>query len=374
MANIIKNLKLDMDMDEIYVNKDLIDTSSLSEESGHIPSSNLMKKEIEEVKGNVPYSAFEVFVTDKTIPAGMVDSNDKDDTNSVANFFDFDNTTATGLEYTEPVPPTPDMKVQIDIKAADNGADVKVDWGDGTVQSYDECYDGEKYIVHTYEKSGKYIIKVYGNFCAFRPKFTKDGGDNPISRIWEMDLPMTDTLWNLYSLCEDSYRILKVKVPEQNYMWPTSQIKISRAFSECRNLLSFEMGKNGLPNILQMDKLFTHCHNITSIIWDPEDFGKFPRTAHTAYSYLYQDCPKLSTPLARLVPSKSGWSTKYINMSGMFAGDVSIPPMTSAEQSLVSSVLWNSTYNTFDYPSGCFKNCSDALRAQIPTTWGGDKA
>lgn len=119
------------------------------------------------------YTEFEVFATDKLITSGSLDSNDKDDPSSVASIFDFDNTTATGLEYKMSVPPCMTQAFTLE-GACDVDKEVVVDWGDGTIDKVDEL---EPLTIDTktvselaeeYDETKEY---VFGDYVSYESKF-----------------------------------------------------------------------------------------------------------------------------------------------------------------------------------------------------------
>ncbi len=66
-----------------------------------ISSVVIVEEKLNEKINNKPedFTSFEVFATSAVIPSGYADTNERSVTSSVANLFNFDNVTGTGLTY-----------------------------------------------------------------------------------------------------------------------------------------------------------------------------------------------------------------------------------------------------------------------------------
>ena len=66
----------------------------------------------------------------------------------------------TDLQYSVDVPIGLSVKLLV-ISTINEGDEVNIDWGDGTIESLPIAES--QYATHTYAKSRKYVVKVYGS-------------------------------------------------------------------------------------------------------------------------------------------------------------------------------------------------------------------
>lgn len=291
------------------------------------------------------YTAFEVYANDTEIVAGTLDE-------------------YTQETYNNAVPAGMTHWVLLRSQVTPDVADIVVDFGDGTSLKASEIasedFTGSTYkFAHTYKKSGKYIIKIYGkDYFGFNNKF-KTTGDydefNLISRVLDQDLPLASHVTNLASIAARSKRLLKVNIPAYKL---TTSYNWANMFQNCINL-KYVYGLY-MPEALYAYKgIFTDCVSLIKT-----DFS-FPRYAGDSSFYLcFSGCSNLEMDIATLFPSQ-GFASNEINVSAVFKGCAKLYGTVPA------NLLWNDRRVTWMNPVNGFKGCSAEIRAQVPKAWGG---
>lgn len=308
---------------------------------------------------------------------------------SVAEVFDFDNKTATGLVYSITSPASTSAVYSVYTEIDRKNSNIIIDWGDGTVDFvcdesneniiFNSYNDGSHSIklIHNYTKSGKYITKIYGSgYLRIRNMEDQEYGKIPlISRIFEHDLPVASCLENISSICSSNTRLLQINIPD--YYDAKSIMNIHGAFKSAKNLLHIYV--NRTSNFLYKDYMavgnaFFDCTNLkTSQFTLP--CGVFAQKSSDGLADFYAYCVNLESKIEDLIPY-TGFKNDLINFSGVFkgckklTGDVnSDKDNTNLNRYKVSDLLWNSTTTKFLHHYAAFTNCG--ISSQIPKDWGG---
>lgn len=312
------------------------------------------------------YSAFEVYPTDNDIAAGDVDD-------------------VTGLEYKRAV--TQEMRCGLILKGncPKSECNIVIDWGDGkvydiknmktassklgTTTTVDSLYvsgpdskgEYEYQIVHVYEESSRYIVKIYGNtYNTIRT--TNLLGKSIVSRALSYDLPIASCVTNLASFCTTSPKLQKLEIPR--YANLKHLINMSSAFSETKNLITVTGLSNAFSEgLASVNGMFGVCENLVSC-----DFIAPKSTMlGSGVARLYWGCKNLSGDILSLLPA-NGFSDRYINVEWMFKGCTGL---TCDDYEKLANILWNDTSKVWLKTSECFANCSYELRKNVPVSWGG---
>ena len=245
-------------------------------------------------------------------------------------------------------------------------------------------------IVHTYKEgcssfNDMRIVKVYGNdyfmirggiYYSFSEESAKYTGNawawnndwnykfNLICDVLSKRSFFNKCFRNSSSMCSKSDRMIVLDVP---YLSQFSVTNSSGMFSDCKNLLYANVvgNKNGLFEsiIYTAGSMFSGCTNLMySTIPVP-----MASTAGSGATQFYKGCGRLSVDINDLIP-KGGFLNECISMKEVFNGCSSLYSTTSDQWKMTTfkdgNIIWTDTANAF-------ANCSDALRSQIPISWGG---
>lgn len=308
------------------------------------------------------FTAFEVFAHDYTIPVGHC--------------------AELGGEVSVEIPANMTHLFTLRTMVQDyTKSDVVVDWGDGTISSIakqefepigDNLYgdssastdEGEANYTfkHTYKTPGKYIVKVYGQDYYNINAYAKVGWtseyleSNLICRIFDHDLPLACHYKNISQMCAHADRLLYVNAETIKYNY---FVNISGLFSCAHNLLEAVGFKRNFT-VSCCSQAFTGCFNLRKT-----DMQVATESVYSGGpSGQYCDCSELNIDIAKLLPevaSKGG----TIDVTRLFFNCAKIFGMVPADK------LWDNKQVTWLNTSQAFEGCSDAIRAQVPTSWGG---
>jgi hypothetical protein len=322
------------------------------------------------------YTAFEVFPTYTTIPAGETDE-------------------VTGLEYFNGVNPWNLFGLELKTRHLQKDSNIIIDWGDGKITDvkntiseassptstidrnsmyYPSEYEDEKYEIeieftHKYETQGRYIVKIYGNtYWGVRAKYDK-GFTNIISRVLEKDLPIASCVCNISSLCYKSERLTRVHIANGT-MFPNVK-NVTQLFRACWNLKivsGFSNGYNVFSDTMYAShSLFMGCYSLEKCDYI---LPSLPTDKGPAVHNAYNECKKLSVDILTLLP-KNGFWNRTMSMDKLFFKCNSI---TCSDYEALGNLLWNDTSKNWTNTASCFKYCTSLDLSQIPKTWGGNKA
>ncbi len=306
---------------------------------------------------------FEVYATDAAIPAGTVDD-------------------VTGLAYSVAVPAGMVHKFQLrtDIGLSDvDTADIVVDWGDSTtstladyhyVDQQDWAADGEcNYTLrHKYSAPGRYIVTIHGkDYWGIRNPLDNPGtaaNEYILSRCFAPDLPLASCVTNLASFCRYSRKILKVHAPTGLDLFANIHNAYG-VFDNCVNLVEATGLKTKFRYARDVSRMFSGCNNMTTC-----DF-ELPNTVikQTGYDAVFKYCYKLTADISKLIPG-NGFANRYVRLCETFS---QCPKLTGTVRADMlwedTSKVWSLRPNTeYQLP---FEGCSDAVRSQVPVSWGG---
>lgn len=300
------------------------------------------------------YTAFEVYAHDTDIPVGELAEphlsyiGKAGDTIAVA------------------VPAAMTHKFIIRSEVPQSKQDVVVDWGDGTTTALRDVEptilgDGAEYrytVEHTYTATRTYIVKIFGKaYFSFM-----NGGEitqNLLCRIFDIDLPVATWIWNFSSSCRETNHLLHVNfychaVNRQAINW-------SNTFLGSRNLLS-------VYGFSQYNNQYTVCTqiftNARALIATDFRLCPYPRTEN-ANAGSFIKCTKLVADINDLLPVNGFKSGSTIDLRQAFWGCTKITGRVPAE------LLWEDTTINWINTEETFEGCSDEIRAQVPTSWGG---
>jgi hypothetical protein len=312
------------------------------------------------------YTAFEVYPTDHDIEAGSSEIG-KAVWNDESLITTYDITASMTEEFS------------LWITKSRLESDIIIDWGDGTVEKLSELtptngtandvqIDVLVYVAHTYEVPNKvYTIKIYGkDYCRLSHNATKLGSNNRlVCKLLSKDLPIASHLTNLASFGLHCVRLLKVDIPSYSNMLH-QVVNLASLFEGCKNLI-YAYGFDKLNNDIVpggVNSVFSGCSGLLET-----DF-KLPTTFSSARNLFY-NCERLEIDIASVF-SNGSLSNITIDPAGMFAGTKKLFGIVPAEK------LWNNTNVTWKtYSSNVlnggkpFIQSSDAIRAQVPASWGG---
>lgn len=326
------------------------------------------------------YSAFEVFPTDKVIPAGTLD-----DQEHIGKLFNIENYKGTIIDnntavYTKEVPIQ--MGCCFDVRSlSKNHGLITIDWGDGNIntsadnsefitRSEDEA--GYKYLFsHEYNKAGKYIVKIYGDCYQIRSyggKYT----NSIVSRAFDADLPIGKNIRNLSSGCAKNYRLLAINVPDY---YECNVTNIVSLFSQCYNLLDVKIGKYNFfihNSFVATGRVFNCCVSLKH-----SDF-RLPTNCQNmspgdSYEAFYLGCSSLEMELKDLLPGRGFTkATMLVSTFGdckklIINADTINDPIAQGCLS-IPEILWNSTQNKFILTQTTFANCPQ-FKGIVPSTW-----
>ena len=311
------------------------------------------------------YSAFELYATNSTIPAGTIDEK-------------------TGLEYKVDVPAGMIHVFEIRSQHYQYEQNVVIEWGDGSVDEvrtspakaqstvgitngiYYSDMDSEKqcsiFCTHKYTMPGRYIAKIWGNtYWGLRCRVD---GKNIISRLFDNDLPTYIGCYNFSNLCCNSLKLQQVITPKYHNAI-RSIANSTNTFGGCKNLLIAEGFSPYLFNSVVRAPcgMFKNCINLQST-----DVTLAPIAASGSYNgEMYFNCENLETDLVKLLP-ELGFANRIVPMDKVFYG---CKKLTCSNWNRVASILWDDTSKVWLNTSQCFTGCSDKLREHIPYEWGG---
>lgn len=291
---------------------------------------------------------FQVYATNAVIAAGVTDSE-------------------TGIPWATDVPAgmTQKFKIRCDVLAADS--DVVVEWGDGTSSAiakneFESSDDSDwglgemVYVVaHTYAAPGRYRVIVRGKqYWGFQ----QVKGFNIISRIFDHGYPTAGWLQNLSVACQWSPKIQKVVFPTGLELFANIHNAYA-LFADCVNLVSVKNCQTKFRFTRDVTNMFSGCTALKEC-----DF-QLPQSAvkNASYNRVFYNCYSLEADIANLLPDR-GFDGKTVSMIECFRGCSKLTGTVPAVKLWEDMVInWTATR--------CFTDCSDALRLQVPASWGG---
>ena len=291
---------------------------------------------------------FQVYATNAVIAAGVTDSE-------------------TGIPWATDVPAgmTQKLKIRCDVLAANS--DVVIEWGDGSTSAiakneFESSDDADwnlgemVYVVaHTYAAPGRYRVIVRGKqYWGFQ----QVKGFNIISRIFEHGYPTAGWLQNLSVACQWSPKIQKVVFPTGLELFANIHNAYA-LFADCVNLVSVKNCQTKFRFTRDVTNMFSGCTALKEC-----DF-QLPQSAvkNASYNRVFYNCSNLEADIANLLPDR-GFDGKTVSMIECFRGCSKLTGTVPAVKLWEDMVInWTATR--------CFTECSEALRMQVPASWGG---
>lgn len=318
---------------------------------------NDAREQIVELSGKLidleDYTAFEVLIHGTNVKAGD---------------------TIDGITYNYDFAGTYTHSFRLRTGEVDNTtSDVIIDWGDGTIHaiangdyysksisssSKDTDYD----LTHTYKNEGKYIIKIYGRMyygiSVCSGSMPSNLNHNCICRLFDNDLPIASNLTNISSMCRYAYRLTSVDVP--SYLNFSHISNISLLFNSCTNLKTVKGLKNQFLVVTAAGQIFEKCYSLQTC-----EFTLPVAVTRSFLNSVFHYCISLTTPIQDLFPA-CGFIGGTLNIDNIFTSCKSMPGTVPAD------MLWNNKNVKFTNTTYAFwGNTPDAIRSQVPASWGG---
>ena len=335
------------------------------------------------------YTAFEVFPTDKVIPAGTVDS--IDGLSALFNWNDEDiqdmsNCVFTDLQYSVDVPQSDTLYIYFYTNHDKVESNVLIDFGDGIklnvhdVQISDDglCfYNNRSDFVVKHKYSGqnvnkKKIVKIYGNtYYYYGIVGGLNGGSiirdshSLVSRIFDYNLPIASCVISLASSFRDALRLLKINVP--SYYSFNNVNNVYQMLINCSNLIIANIPNSCTfynKTFYAAARMFYNCENLQS------SNVKMPMCVFSSgrdqYQQFYYNCKSLQSNLIDLLPF-NGFSTRIVNLNSVFSKCTNL----KCNYSAVSNILWNDSSKVWIETNNVFSGCTTDGRDELPASWGG---
>ena len=293
------------------------------------------------------YTAFEVYANDSVIPPG-------------------EHEVLGTITVEIPVQMTETFALRTTTPEADS--DVVIDWGDGTVQKVKDGEhggytgpDGEgRYIAkmtHTYAATGKYVVKVYGKdyFCLSHAPSHVSDASNMQCRI--LADPIASHLTNLTAFSYGTLKLVTVQCASYKYLHRTTNH--AQMFTNDKNLLSV----TGFEDLVMISRgaegCFQFCENMHTCDFNGVLCSNNPRAMYA----MFQNCYALSVDIGKFFPTK--FVSRALNFTNTFTH------MHAMTGTVDPNQFWGDPNIDWQGFSNCFYGCPEAIRSQVPTSWGG---
>lgn len=287
-------------------------------------------------------------------------------------------------EVTESITASMTHKQTIRTMGKSTDSDIVIDWGDGAFSSirngdydsftepYDDYNDSNCIVSHTYAKTGSYTVKIFGHkYYGLRTPTSSDGisGIHNFNLIYEAfseNCKLASNVKNLSDFLRNAARLTKLKMSLGILKGVGNIYALCR---DCVNLLS----ATGFP-ILESCSAGYVFLNDKNLKFTDFIIPAIPTTkSDGAVGRIFEGCSNLEKTVESTLPP-TGFAAPRININQLYKG---CELMTLGNYTNVSFILWGNKNVTFcdssnlSNTASVFTGCSDELRAQIPTTWGG---
>lgn len=246
---------------------------------------------------------------------------------------------------------------------------VVVDWGDGDITSlrddispnivYTESGDIDEYeyvVSHSYDHTGKYIVRIYGNSYFALKQSTSTSIPNIMSRALDIDLPVASHISNFSSFCRRATHLLNVNVGSC-YNFNRHFKNISYMFAGCSNLLTaFGFSTYGKVDV-QQNNVFHNCGVLVDTDYKliPITSGKIAQT--------FRGCSKMTTPV-------ENFFEYFYVMPGADVGlELVFQSCTLLNGTIPAEKLWDNRGVNWVVTKP-FTSCP-LVRNQLPKEWSG---
>jgi hypothetical protein len=157
------------------------------------------------------------------------------------------------------------------------------------------------------------------------------------------------------SFATGSKRLQKVAIPFTKYL--KNFVNYSSAFGDCYNLISVSGFSNYTnKSMYACNWIFSSCKHMTEC-----DFI-FPELSIAFYG-AFSQCNNFAINIAKLFP-KQGFLGNTYSVRQLFEA-------TKITGTVPAHLLWENKSIEWIETSNAFSGCSDAIRAQVPVSWGG---
>ena len=318
-----------------FATEQQLNKESHEELQANIDAEEAARKE-EILQYNKDYTAVEVYPTNAVIPAGTVDE-------------------VTGLTYKFAVPAN--MKAQFKLRTICelSESDIIVDWGDGSrtdikeVPAADTAWDGNELnvnISHTYAEPGRYIVKFFG-----KKYFGFGSVETIVSRVFASDLPVAKHLNCIGNLAYGSKRLLSVDIP--SYILSAGLYNLNAMFNNNVNLVS-------ATGLRYATWFFNNCPALENT-----DFIIPGYLRDGGLNTMFKGCSSLAVDISKLFPNSGFVGEGTQSAKDAFRGCVALTGTVPADK------LWRNTKIKWTDTANAFSDCSEAIRLQVPVSWGG---
>ena len=325
-----------------FATEQQLNKESHEELQANIDAEEAARKE-EILQYNKDYTAVEVYPTNATIPAGTVDE-------------------VTGLTYKFAVPAN--MKAQFKLRTICelSESDIIVDWGDGSrtdikeVPAADTAWDGNELnvnISHTYTEPGRYIVKFFG-----KKYFGFGSVETIVSRVFASDLPVAKHLNCLGNFAYGSKRLLSVDIP--SYILSAGLYNLNAMFNNNVNLVSATGLRYFQSSIRNATWFFNNCPALENT-----DFIIPGYLRDGGLNTMFKGCSSLAVDISKLFPNSGFVGEGTQSVKDAFRGCVALTGTVPADK------LWRNTKIKWTDTAYAFADCSEAIRLQVPVSWGG---
>lgn len=299
------------------------------------------------------YTAFEIYANSEEIPAGT------------------DHPDLGYITVAIPAMMTEKFMMRANYQHADS--DVIVNWGDGSTSTlrngefesedlseWDKEHQFEAITVmsHTYAEPGKYIVKIYGKKY-FGLANSRTLENNLICRCLDNDLPLASNVNNLANYARSAKRLVNLCIPTAMNLWNIENFHI--IFQDCVNL----QYAYGLKRKIRIPRaatgIFRGCSALiqTDLVLPVTNVDASSEPTHC-----FRGCSSLVTPIQNLLPS-AGFTNHIMQVDYLFNG------CSSLTGTVPAAILWEDTSKVWQGTATAFQGASDAIRAQVPASWGG---
>ena len=254
--------------------------------------------------------------------------------------------------------------------------DAIVDWGDGSIsviangdynQNSGFIYNQNRSftVQHTYNSTGKYIVKVYGR-TVYNIQHRSDisnGSEtsenyNLMCRCYDKDLPVASWMDNMSSFCRCAKRLLHINVSIA--VSPSYYTNIGNICQDCVNLLE----ARGFSRVFQKancEGAFKNCINMTYC----DAVVPFCSLYQTACNEMFYNCSKMAIQIYNLIPRF------WIGAMGLYFQRVFYNCSSILGTNAPDSRLWNNSLIKWEKTTDAFTGCNETLRKNIPSSLGG---
>jgi hypothetical protein len=297
------------------------------------------------------YTAFEVFAHNYDIPTGICEE-------------------LNNSEIIEALPAEMRHKFILRSEALPDMQDVIVDWGDGNYISLKDTDsssvggsegDWRYSLEHTYNVSGKYIIRIYGKGyfgIISTPTFTGNNPDpNIICRVFDRDLPIASHLRNLSSFARYSHHLTSIYAYNCPSLYNNHISNFAISIANCHNLQKVEYMPLPMP-YSTISQYFQGNKNLKTI-------SSFYPTIHNSLYATFDGCENFEFDISKIFEKFSPVTGSSINVGYAFRNCKKLYGIVPAD------LLWNNKDVKWTNTTTCFSGCSDEIRAQVPKSWGG---